>query len=150
MIQPILAPRTASLLLCASTLLLLSACGGEQSAETSDDAAQGETSSSGQKYPDVRAAELESSGDNTWTLSVTISSPYDSPQRYADGWRVLSPNETVLGRHELMHDHASEQPFTRTQTGLEIPRSVREITVEARDLKNGYGGKTVTIRVPAD
>lgn len=42
---------------------------------------------------------------------------------------------------------ADEQPFTRTDD-LQIPASVDEITVEARDLANGYGGKTVTIPVP--
>ncbi|CAN5683396.1 hypothetical protein BH24ACT22_BH24ACT22_20130 [soil metagenome] len=152
MIQNISQIRLSALALCATTLLLLTACGGGQSSQNSDEAAQGGTTasgqSSGQKYPDVREAELESSGGDTWSLSVTISSPYDSPERYADGWRVLSPNDEVLGKHELMHDHASEQPFTRSQTGLEIPQDVQKITVEGRDLKNGYGGKTVSISVP--
>lgn len=58
------------------------------------------------------------------------------------------PDGTVLGNHELLHAHPNEQPFTRTQTGLEIPQDVQKITVEARDLKNGYGGETVTIPVP--
>lgn len=143
--------RLVALTLLATALLLLTACGGGQTSQDPGAAAGGETTtagqSGGQKYPDVREAELESSGD-TWTLSVTISSPYDSPERYADGWRVLAPNGDVLGKHELMHDHANEQPFTRSQSGLEIPQDVQEITVEARDLENGYGGETVTIPVP--
>lgn len=150
------------LVLFASVVFALAACGGQQPADTSDegaseeetaateDAAMEETTQSGdageQRYPDVLEAELEPSGD-TWNLDVTISSPYDSPERYADGWRVLAPNGTVLGTHELMHDHANEQPFTRTQTGLEIPEDVEEITVEGRDLENGYGGETVTVPV---
>lgn len=97
-------------------------------------------------YPDILEAELEPSGDE-YALDVTVSSPYDSPERYADGWRVLSPDGTVLGEHQLMHDHAGEQPFTRTQTGLGIPEGVEEITVEGRDQANGYGGDTVTIPV---
>ncbi len=100
----------------------------------------------GQEYPDILEAELESSGD-AWNVDVTVSSPYDSPERYADGWRVLGQDGDVLGEHELMHDHASEQPFTRTQSGLEIPDGVEEVTVEGRDLENGYGGETVTIPV---
>ncbi len=142
--------RPVTLTLLTTTLLLLTACTGGQSSPDSGGAAGEETTtgqSGGQKYPDVREAELESSGDDTWTLSVTISSPYDSPERYADGWRVLAPNGDVLGKHELMHDHADEQPFTRSQSGLEIPQDVQEITVEGRDLENGYGGETVTIPV---
>ena len=152
MIRNISQIRLLTLALCATVLLSLTACGGGQSSQSSDDADQAETTaarqSGGQKYPDVREADLESSGGDTWTLSVTISSPYDSPERYADGWRVLAPNGDVLGKHELMHDHANEQPFTRSQSGLEIPQDVQEITVEARDLKNGYGGETVTVSVP--
>lgn len=78
---------------------------------------------------------------------MTVSSPYDSPERYADGWHVLASDGTVLGEHELMHDHAGEQPFTCTQTGLEILEGTEEITVEGRDLENVYGGETVTIPV---
>ena len=54
----------------------------------------------------------------------------------------------MLGTHTLMHDHASEQPFTRTQPGLEIPEGVTRITVEGRDLANGYGGGTLWIDIP--
>ena len=143
--------RLALLALCAGALLTLAACGVQPSGSAGGEGRE-ETTGAGhpedQKYPDVVEAELEPSGDNTWSLSVTISSPYDSPERYADGWRVLAPDGTVLGQHELMHAHPNEQPFTRTQTGLEIPQDVNEITVEARDSKNGYGGETVTIPVP--
>lgn len=149
-----------TLVIFVSVMFALAACGGGQSGGASEegaseegaseDAAMEETTQSGdaseQRYPDILEAELESSGE-AWNLDVTVSSPYDSPERYADGWRVLAPDGTVLGEHELMHDHASEQPFTRTQIGLEIPDGVEEITVEGRDLENGYGGETVTIPV---
>ena len=101
------------------------------------------------RYPDVVAVELRPAGQRVFDVAVTISSPYDTPERYADGWRVLDPEGNVLGTHMLMHDHANEQPFTRTQRGLEIPAGVTEITVEGRDQANGYGGQTVTIDVPA-
>jgi hypothetical protein len=81
---------------------------------------------------------------------VTVSSPYDSPDRYADGWHVLAPDGTELGTHTLLHDHAGEQPFTRTQTGVEIPLDVVEVTVEGRDQQYGFGGGTVTVAVPHD
>ena len=99
--------------------------------------------------PDVETADLRRESDGTYTLAVTISSPYDTPERYADGWRVLGPDGEVLGTHELAHDHAGEQPFTRTQTGLVIPDGVDEVRVEGRDLEHGYGGTTVVVAVPA-
>ncbi|CAN5514086.1 hypothetical protein BH20ACT10_BH20ACT10_17150 [soil metagenome] len=142
-------------ILLAGAMLFFAACGGGAS-ESFEEGASGEESameettgsadSGGQEYPDILEAELEASED-TYSVDVTVSSPYDSPERYADGWRVLDPDGDILGEHELMHDHASEQPFTRTQTGLEIPDGVEEVTVEGRDLENGYGGETVTVPV---
>lgn len=100
-----------------------------------------------QQFPDVLKAELNPSGDG-FTIAVTISSPYDSTNRYADGWRVLTPGGEVLAVHELGHDHASEQPFTRTSGPFAIPDDVSEVEVEGRDQANGYGGETVTVTVP--
>lgn len=142
--------------LCATALFTLTARGTGQPSQSSDEdqgrpktgsGAIGAGQTAAQKYPNVVKAELESSEGDTWPLSVTISPPCDSPERYAGGWRVLSPDGTILGKNELMHDHAGEQPFTRTQSGLGIPPDVQKITLEARDLKNGYGGDTVAIPV---
>lgn len=100
-------------------------------------------------HPDVLAAVLKGdSGGGGWSLDVTLSSEYDSPERYADGWRVLDADGKVLGEHTLTHNHADEQPVTRTQTGLEIPDGVDVVTVEGRDTENGYGGATFEVEVP--
>lgn len=99
-------------------------------------------------HPDVLAAVLTGDSDGGWSLDVTLSSEYDSPERYADGWRVLDADGEVLGEHTLTHDHADEQPVTRTQTGLEIPDGVDVVTVEGRDTENGYGGATLEVEVP--
>lgn len=100
------------------------------------------------RYPDVIGVQLVPTGERVYDVVVSISSPYDSPQRYADGWRVLDEDGNVLGTHTLLHDHANEQPFTRTQRGLEIPADVSRITVEGRDLVHGYGGGTMWIDLP--
>lgn len=100
------------------------------------------------RFPDVIAVELRPAGDEVFDVAVTMSSPYDSPERYADGWRVLDQQGDVLGTHTLLHDHANEQPFTRTQRGLHVPAGVTQVTVEGRDSANGFGGATVTVDVP--
>ena len=99
-------------------------------------------------FPDVVAVEIQSNGDGTYRIDATLSSPYDSGQRYADAWRVLAPDGTVLGILELAHDHAGEQPFTRSLAEVEIDPSIDEVTVEGRDQLNGWGGATVTVAVP--
>lgn len=92
-------------------------------------------------------AELSADGDE-FMIAVTISSPYDTPERYADGWRVLTPCGVVLAEHDLAHDHANEQPFNRTRGPFAMPEGVDEVVVEGRDLINGYGGGTVSAPVP--
>ncbi len=85
---------------------------------------------------------------NQFHFEVTISSPYDTPQRYADGFRIVGKGGKVYGERKLLHDHADEQPFTRELGGVEIPPGVRSVVVEARDQKYGYGGKTVEAALP--
>ncbi|MGI9596604.1 MAG: hypothetical protein ACR2QK_10615, partial [Acidimicrobiales bacterium] len=86
-------------------------------------------------------------GDGTWTFSATLSSPYDTPQRYADAWRVIGNDGEVYGIRELTHDHQSEQPFTRSQSGIEIPDDVEVVTVEGRDQLSGWGGAVVQVEL---
>lgn len=96
-------------------------------------------------YPDVVGAEATRGADGTWRFDVTVSSPYDSPQRYADAWRVLAPDGTELGVRELAHHHANQQPFTRSLEGVTIPEATETVTVQARDQRNGWGGATVEL-----
>jgi hypothetical protein len=106
----------------------------------------GPSATEAQQYPDVIAA-VATSNAGTWTFSVTISSPYDTPERYADGWRVLAPDGTELAVRVLAHDHANEQPFTRSLDGVTIPDGIDTVTIQGRDLLNGYGGATLDIEL---
>lgn len=101
----------------------------------------------GEEFPDVKDAKVTAAGD-AFDVDATIASPYDSPDRYADAFRVRGADGTVYGVRELDHDHASEQPFTRTLNGAEIPDGVDEVVVEGRDQVSGWGGATATVKVP--
>ncbi|OBS08424.1 hypothetical protein [Acidihalobacter prosperus] len=101
-----------------------------------------------QRFPDVVAADVTPHGADSFDFDVTISSPYDSPQRYADGFRVSGADGTVYGERKLLHDHATEQPFTRDLYGVTIPHSVRNVIIQARDQRYGYGGKTLEVTLP--
>jgi len=50
-----------------------------------------------QKYPDVIAAKVRTAGTDTFNFDVTVSSPYDTPRRYADAFRALGSDGTVFG-----------------------------------------------------
>ncbi len=98
----------------------------------------------GQRFPDVIDA-VATAADAGWNFDVTVSSPYDTPERYADAWRVVGPDGVVFGVRELLHDHAGEQPFTRSLRNVEIPPDVDLVVVEGRDSSNGWGGQTVDV-----
>ena len=102
-----------------------------------------------QQFPDVVNVRIKARGSNRFDLDVTVSSPYDTPQRYADAFRATSEDGAVVyGVRELLHDHAGEQPFTRDLYGVQIPLGVRQIRVQARDRQHGWGGGTRMVAVP--
>lgn len=100
---------------------------------------------------DVEFVRAIHSGD-TWTFHVTVRHPDSGWEDYADGWDVVLPDGTVLKNNPddpftrlLLHPHETEQPFTRSQSGIVIPDGVTQVTVRAHDLVDGYGGATVTV-----
>lgn len=130
---------------------MLVGCGNESGVTVSDTDSIPEASTTvtgEQRFPEIIDAQATTGGDGTWTFAVTISSPYDTPQRYADGWRVLGPDGTEYGMRVLAHDHAAEQPFTRSLAGVEIPDGVDVVEIEARDLANGWSGTTFEMQLP--
>jgi hypothetical protein len=101
-----------------------------------------------QRFPDVVAVKVRASGPDRFDFDVTISSPYDTPRRYADGFRVYTSDNLVLGERKLLHDHQDEQPFTRDLHAVKIPPALKKVLVQARDQKYGYGGKVVEVVLP--
>lgn len=84
----------------------------------------------------------------TWRFDVTVAHGDEGWDHYADAWRVKGPDGTVYGTRELLHPHVTEQPFTRSLSGVEIPEGVTTVVVEARDSVHGWGGKTLEIELP--
>ena len=101
-----------------------------------------------QRFPDVVAVKVRASAPNVFDFDVTVSSSYDTPERYADGFRVYTQSGEVFGERKLLHDHRDEQPFTRDLYSVKIPQAVKKVLVQARDQMHGYGGKVVEVTLP--
>lgn len=41
-----------------------------------------------------------------------------------------------------------EQPFARGLSGVNVSSAVKEVTVRAHDKVHGWGGKTMTVKLP--
>ena len=91
-------------------------------------------------FPIVVDAIATSSDGTSWRFDVTLSSEYATPERYADAWRVLDGDDTELGIRVLGHDHANEQPFTRSHT-VDVPEGTTTVFIEGRDQVNGWSGE---------
>jgi len=97
---------------------------------------------------DVVDARAERAADGTWRFSVTVRHADTGWDHYADAWDVVAPDGTVLGTRTLLHPHESEQPFTRSLSGVRIPDGIDEVTIRARDKVHGYGGREIVVILP--
>ncbi len=71
-------------------------------------------------------------------VSVTLSHPDTGWDHYADGWEVLDAEGNSLGIRELAHPHVTEQPFTRSLSGVMIPEGATAIYIRARCNVDGW------------
>ena len=147
-------PWRAALLgaLAGFAAVALAACGGGDDSGSSEaqtsPGAPAEQAVGAAEFPEIVAVEATRNADGSFDFAVTMSSRYDTPERYADGWRVLTVDGEVLGEMTLLHDHANEQPFTRTQSAVAVPSDVETVVIEGRDLQNGYGGDPFDVELP--
>jgi len=86
--------------------------------------------------------------DGGFTIAATVLSSDTGWDKYADAWQVLGPAGEVFGERILAHPHETEQPFTRSLGGVQIPDDIAEVTIAARDLVLGFCGDVVTVAVP--
>ena len=97
---------------------------------------------------DVITVEVMKLEDSTYTFDVTVSHNDEGWNHYVNKWDVVGSDGTVYGTRTLYHPHVDEQPFTRSLSGVKIPKGVGRVTVRAHDSVHEYGGKVVTIVLP--
>jgi hypothetical protein len=97
---------------------------------------------------DVVKVDVKPAGADTFQFFVTVRHDDKGWDHYANKWDVVAPDGTVLATRTLHHPHENEQPFTRSLGGVTIPSDISTVSVQAHDSVHGYGGKTITIRLP--
>lgn len=93
----------------------------------------------------ILAADFKSSGNNNWTVSVTLKHKDTGWDHYADNWRIVDNDGRVLGNRILMHPHVNEQPFTRSLGNVVIPENITKVYVEAHDKMHGWTTKRLAV-----
>lgn len=94
-------------------------------------------------HPLVETATID--GD---LVSVTLSHPDTGWDYYADGWEVLDAAGKSLGLRTLLHPHVSEQPFTRSLSGVTVPEGAEVIYIRARCNVDGWSDQLFEVRLP--
>ncbi len=97
---------------------------------------------------DVVDVQITKIGETTYTFDVTITHKDTGWEHYANKWEVLGEKGEILGTRILHHPHVNEQPFTRSLSGVEIPQSIKKVTIRAHDSVHKYGGKSVIVTLP--
>lgn len=129
---------------------------GDSSTHSEENATVESTMPEAAADADVTYVVARQTGPETWQFSVTVEHPDTGWEDYADGWDVVLPDGTVVKANPddaftrvLLHPHENEQPFTRSQSGLNIPAEVTEVRVRAHDLVDGWGGREVVVDLTA-
>lgn len=94
--------------------------------------------------PVIEHVTAQRSGNN-WSFSVTLSHPDTGWEHYADGWRVLDMDGKELGLRVLYHPHVEEQPFTRSLSGISLPKGTEQVQIQARCLVDGWASDRYTV-----
>ena len=90
-------------------------------------------------------ARFRHSGADTWSVDVTLRHADSGWEHYADAWRVVAGDGTVLGTRTLYHPHETEQPFTRSLGGVAIPASMTVVDVDAHDKVHGWSPRRLQV-----
>ncbi|RTE66521.1 hypothetical protein EH243_07410 [Amphritea opalescens] len=94
---------------------------------------------------DVIAVKVQPQAGHRYDFSVTVNHADSGWDHYANRWEILDGDGKIIASRVLLHPHVSEQPFTRSLSGVEIPAGVTQVRVRAHDLVHQYGGAELVV-----
>lgn len=102
--------------------------------------------SAGAGEVEIVAAKAHESG-TTHTIDVTLRHGDTGWEHYADKWEVLAPTGEILGERVLFHPHENEQPFTRSLSGVAIPKDAGFVHIRAHDKVHGHSSQLFKVKL---
>lgn len=100
--------------------------------------------------PDLNFAQVvfvqaTQNSDGRWKFDTTVRHNDEGWDHYADAWQVVDPAGNLLAERVLTHPHDTEQPFTRSQSNIDIPSDITQVIVQAKCNVHGFGGQAVLV-----
>lgn len=96
-------------------------------------------------FAQVENVKAIQSKDNSWCFYTTIRHNDEGWEHYADLWLVSDLKGNKLAERVLAHPHVNEQPFTRSQCNINIPKEISEVIVKAKCNKHDFSGQQITV-----
>ena len=108
----------------------------------------GATSTAMAGEADVVKVAVTESAPGTFRFDVSVRHGDEGWDHYANAWQVVGPGGSVLGTRALLHPHETEQPFTRSLSGVAIPGEIKTVIIRAKDSVHDFGGKKMSVDLP--
>ena len=97
-------------------------------------------------YAQVTMVSTRQQENGLWRFDVTLRHNDEGWGHYADAWQIVRPEDgEVLGERVLAHPHEQEQPFTRSLSGVSIPKGLTVVVIRAKCNVHGFGGREVRV-----
>jgi hypothetical protein len=93
-------------------------------------------------------AQASRGANGVYRFNVTLRHADNGWDHYADRWDVLGPKGEVLGSRVLLHPHVTEQPFTRSLSGVVIPEALKTVNIRAHDKEHGDSPEMFKVTLP--
>lgn len=72
------------------------------------------------------------------SFNVTLKHKDTGWDHFANKWEIYTPNNKLIAKRTLHHPHVNEQPFTRSLSGVKIPKGLDKVIIKAHDSVHGY------------
>jgi hypothetical protein len=98
-------------------------------------------------YAQVIKVKTSQRANGSYCFDVTVRHNDTGWDHYANEWKVTDMKGNTLATRILAHPHVNEQPFTRGLCGINIPKNVSKVKVEAKCNKHGYGRQSYVVNI---
>ena len=86
-------------------------------------------------------------GQGRYRFEVTLAHGDKSWDHYADVWQIETLQGEVLAQRVLLHPHISEQPFTRSLAGVQLPQGTAQVLISAGCTVDGINSQRYILQL---
>ncbi len=101
--------------------------------------------------PAVTAAKIKKDAREVtgiYQITVTVQHQDTGWDNYVDAWQIVAPDGDILGTRIIFEPRLDKTTHVTGLAGVVIPEEIKEVTIRAHNVAEGYSGQPLTVRVP--